>query len=482
MYVVILPNAATYDLYCNAIQDAFELIQGRDENFVPEFNAFADVSILSNMSQLSEATPERQNSLLALNDSSIFTPNTHSKTNHWKTISTSGKKSFERHSTPVRPDFCSIPEDTPSSDLLCKAVEIRKNGGRKRTKRNGEEIGSESKKRKLSAEGRKSAGRKSAGRKSAGRPKKQSSVDRGMNGDADHTLEEDPVTKRLDFDTDHDSSVRSDILQVLHPSQKTKSPPADSDKVPSMDVAMSSVSDTSKEHSGPRPSQEKSTSDGATTKTTCGKKPKRRTKKEGKSSKCTKDSSEDGAVRKNKSKENKSSSGVTDDQDTGALLPPGSLCEGDMTTREVTPVTVREERKEEKNGKSSKCTEDSSEDGAVRKNKSKENKSSSGVTDDQDTGALLPPGSLCEGDMTTREVTPVTVREERKEEENEEQEKEKKEEKEEKKERHFRYDSDSEMSFVGDTSELESSESASEDDLPAINMEVDESVRGGYWS
>lgn len=417
MYVVILPNAATYDLYCNAIQDAFELIQGRDENFVPEFDAFADVSILSNMSQLSEATPEREKGLLALNDSSIFTPNTHSKTNHRKAISTSGKKSFERHSTPVRPDFCSIPEDTPSSDLLCKAVEIRKNGGRKRTKRNGEEgkeeIGSESKKRKLSAEGRKSAGRKSVGRKSAWRPKKQSSVDRGMNGDADHTLEEDPVTKRLDFDTDHDSSVRSDILQVLYPSQRTKSPPTDSDKVPLMDVAMSSVSDTSTEHSGPRPSQEKSTSDGATTKTTCGKKPKRRTKKEGKSSKCTEDSSEDGAVQENKSKENKSSSGVTDGQDTGTLLPPGSLCEGDMTTREVTPVTVREERKEEKNG---------------------------------------------------------------------EQEKEKKEEKEEKKERHFRYDSDSEMSFVGDTSELESSESASEDDLPAINMEVDESVRGGYWS
>ena len=170
---------------------------------------------------------------------------------------------------------------------------------------------------------------------------------------------------------------------------------------------------------------------------------------------------------------------MTDDQDTGTLLPPG---EEDMTTRGVTLATVREERKEEKNGKSSKCTKDSSEDGAVRKNKSKENKSSSGVTDDQDTGALLPPGSLCEGDKTTREVTPATVREERKEEENGKQEKEKKEEKEEKEERHFQYESDSEMSFVGDTSELESSESASEDDLPAINMEVDESVRGGYWS
>ena len=430
MHVIILPNAATYDLYCNAIQDAFELIQGRDESFVPEFDAFADVSNLSNMSQLSEATPGRENSLLALNDSSIFTPNTHSKTNLRKAISTSNKKSFERHSTPVRPDFCSIPEDTPSSDLLCKAVEIRKNGGRKRTKRNGEEgkeeLGSESKKPKLSAEGRKSVGRKSVGRKSAGRPKKQSGVselDRGMNGDADHAQEEDPVTKRLDFDTDHDSSVRSDILQVLHPSQRTEiaeSPPTDSDKVPSMDVAIPSVSDTSTEHGGPRPSQENLTSDGATTKTPVGKKPKRRSKK---------------------------------------------------------------------NGKSSKCTEDSSKDEAVRKDKSKENKSSLGGTDDQDTGALLPPGSLCEEDMTTRGVTPATGREESKEEENEEQEKEKKEEKEEKRENgkeekeemHFQYESDSEMSFVGDTSELESSESASEDDLPAINMEVDESVRGGYY-
>lgn len=427
MHVIILPNAATYDLYCNAIQDAFELIQGRDESFVPEFDAFADVSNLSNMSQLSEATPGRENSLLALNDSSIFTPNTHSKTNLRKAISTSNKKSFERHSTPVRPDFCSIPEDTPSSDLLCKAVEIRKNGGRKRTKRNGEEgkeeLGSESKKPKLSAEGRKSVGRKSVGRKSAGRPKKQSGVselDRGMNGDADHAQEEDPVTKRLDFDTDHDSSVRSDILQVLHPSQRTEiteSPPTDSDKVPSMDVAIPSVSDTSTEHGGPRPSQENSTSDGATMKTPVGKKPKRRSKK---------------------------------------------------------------------NGKSSKCTEDSSKDEAVRKDKSKENKSSLGGTDDQDTGALLPPGSLCEEDMTTRGVTPATGREESKEEENEEQEKEKKEEKEEKRknekeEMHFQYESDSEMSFVGDTSELESSESASEDDLPAINMEVDESVRGGYY-
>ena len=427
--VVILPNAATYDLYCNAIQDAFELIQGRDENFVPEFDAFADVSNLSNMSQLSEATPGRENSLLPLNDSFIFTPNTHSKTNHRKAISTSNKKSFERHSTPVRPDFCSIPEDTPSSDLLCKAVEIRKNGGRKRTKRNGEEgkeeLGSGSKKRKLSAEGRKSAGRKSAGRKSAGRksagrPKKQSTVselDHGMNGDADHAHEEDPVTKRLDFDTDHDSSVRSDILQVLHPSQRTEitdSLPTDSDKVPSMEIAMSSVSDISTECGGPRPSQGNSTLDRATTKTTCG---KPRTKK----------------------------------------------------------------------GKSSKCTEDSSEDGAVQKDKSKESKSSSGVTDDQDTGALLPPGSLCEGDMTTRGVTPATVKEGRNEEENGEEEKEKKEEKEEKKEkgkeeRHFRYESDSEMSYGGDTSELESSESASEDDLPAVNMEVNESVRGGYWS
>lgn len=444
MLVFILPTAETYDLYCNAIQDAFELIQGKDEDFVPGFDAYADVSNLSNMSQLSEATPGRENNLLALNDSSIFTPNTHSKPKHRKTISTSNKKSSERHSTPVRSDICSIPEDAPPSDLLRKPVEIRKNGGRKRSKRNGEEgkeqIGSESKKPKLSAEGRKSTGRKSAGRKSAGRPKKQNSVselDRGMNGDADNSHEEDPVTKRLNFDTDHDLSGQLDILQVHHPQQRTEitySSSADSPQVPSMDVAMSSISDTSTEHGGPRPSQGSSTPDGATTKTTSSKKPKNRTKKNGKSSKCAEDSSENGAVRKGKSKEDRksSTSSVTGDQDTGALLPPGSLCEGDMTTTEVTMGNVREERKEERE-------EEKEEEREEEKEKEKKEE-----------------------------------KEEEKEEERKEEENEKKE------ERHFQYESDSEVSYSDETSELESSESESEDSLPAVNMEVNESVRGEF--
>ena len=435
MHVFILPTAETCDLYCNAIQDAFELIQGKDEDFVPGFDAFADVSNLSNMSQLSEATPGRENNLLALNDSSIFTPNTHSKPNHRKTISTSNKKSSERHSTPVRSDFCSV-SVTPPSDLLCKPVEIRKNGGRKRSKRNGEEgkeqIGSESKKRKLSAEERKSTERKNTGRKSSGRSKKQSSVselDRGMNGDADNSHEEDPVTKRLNFDTDHDFSGQLDILQVHHPPRRTEitySSSADSAQVPSMDVAMSSISDTSTEHGGPRPSQGSSIPDRATTKITSSKKSKNRAKKNAKSSKCTEDSSENEA----KSKEDRKSSmsSVTGDQDTGALLPLGSLCEGDMTTTEVTMGNVREEKEEERE-----------EEREEEKEKEKE--------------------------------------EERK----EEKEKEKKEEENGKKEeRHFQYESDSEVSYGDDASELESSESASEDSLPAINMEVNESVRGEF--
>ena len=439
MHVFILPTAETCDLYCNAIQDAFELIQGKDEDFVPGFDAFADVSNLSNMSQLSEATPGRENNLLALNDSSIFTPNTHSKPNHRKTIGTSNKKSSERHSTPVRSDFCSV-SVTPPSDLLCKPVEIRKNGGRKRSKRNGEEgkeqIGSESKKRKLSAEERKSAGRKSAERKSAGRSKKQSSVselDRGMNGDAENSHEEDPVTKRLNFDTDHDFSGQLDILQVHHPPRRTAitySSSADSPQVPSMDVAMSSISDTSTEHGDPRPSQGSSIPDRATTKTTSSKKPKNRAKKNAKSSKCAEDSSENEA----KSKEDRKSSmsSVTGDQDTGALLPLGSLCEGDMTTTEVTMGNVREERKEERK---EEREEEKEEEKEKKKNEEKEKEKEK----------------------------------ERKEEENGKKE-----------ERHFQYESDSEVSYGDDASELESSESASEDSLPAINMEVNESVRGEF--
>ena len=460
MHVFILPTAETCDLYCNAIQDAFELIQGKDEDFVPGFDAFADVSNLSNMSQLSEATPGRENNLLALNDSSIFTPNTHSKPNHRKTISTSNKKSSERHSTPVRSDFCSV-SVTPPSDLLCKPVEIRKNGGRKRSKRNGEEgkeqIGSESKKRKLSAEERKSTerkntGRKSSGRKSSGRSKKQSSVselDRGMNGDADNSHEEDPVPKRLNFDTDHDFSGQLDILQVHHPPRRTEitySSSADSAQVPSMDVAMSSISDTSTEHGDPRPSQGSSIPDRATTKITSSKKPKNRAKKNAKSSKCAEDSSEIEA----KSKEDRKSSmsSVTGDQDTATLLPLGSLCEGDMTTTEVTTGNVREEKEEEREEEKEKEKE---EERKEEKEKEKE--------------------------------------EERKEEKANEKEEERKEEKEKakkeeengkKEERHFQYESDSEVSYGDDASELESSESASEDSLPAINMEVNESVRGEF--
>ena len=447
MLVFILPTAETYDLYCNAIQDAFELIQGKDEDFVPGFDAFADVSNLSNMSQLSEATPGRENNLLALNDSSIFTPNTHSKPNHRKTISTSNKKSSERHSTPVRSDFCSV-SVTPPSDLLCKPVEIRKNGGRKRSKRNGEEgkeqIGSESKKRKLSAEERKSTERKNTGRKSSGRSKKQSSVselDRGMNGDADNSHEEDPVPKRLNFDTDHDFSGQLDILQVHHPPRRTEitySSSADSAQVPSMDVAMSSISDTSTEHGDPRPSQGSSIPDRATTKTTSSKKPKNRAKKNAKSSKCAEDSSENEA----KSKEDRKSSmsSVTGDQDTGTLLPLGSLCEGDMTTTEVTMGNVREEKEEERE-----------EEREEEKEKEKE------------------------------EERKEEKEKEKEEERKEEKEKEKKEEENGKKEeRHFQYESDSEVSYGDDASELESSESASEDSLPAINMEVNESVRGEF--
>ena len=477
VFVFILPTAETYDLYCNAIQDAFELIQGKDEDFVPGFDAYADVSNLSNMSQLSEATPGRENNLLALNDSSIFTPNTHSKPKHRKTISTSNKKSSERHSTPVRSDICSIPEDTPPSDLLRKPVEIRKNGGRKRSKRNGEEgkeqIGSESKKRKLSAEGRKSAGRKSAerksaGRKSAGRPKKQSSVselDCGVNGDADNSHEEDPVTKRLNFDTDHDLSGQLDILQVHHPSQRTGitySSSGDSAQVPSMDIAMSSSSDTSTEHGGPRPSQGSSIPDRATTKTTSSKKSKNRAKKNGKSSKCAEDSSENGAVRKGKSKEDRksSTSSVTGDQDTGALLPPGSLCEGDMTTTEVTMGNVREERKEErKEEKEKEKTEEKEEEKEKEKKEEKEE----------------------EKEKEKKEEKEEEKEKEKKEEKEEEKEEERKEEENEKKEeRHFQYESDSEVSYSDDASELESSESESEDSLPAVNMEVNESVRGEF--
>ena len=145
-------------------------------------------------------------------------------------------------------------------------------------------------------------------------------------------------------------------------------------------------------------------------------------------------------------------SSVTGDQDTGALLPLGSLCEGDMTTTEVTMGNVREEKEEERE-----------EEREEEKEKEKEEERKE------------------EKEKEKEEERKEKKANEKEEERKEEKEKAKKEEENGKKEeRHFQYESDSEVSYGDDASELESSESASEDSLPAINMEVNESVRGEF--
>ena len=204
-------RTATCNLYCGAVQDAIELIQKEDENFSPEFDPYADLSTLSDMSQLSAATPGRGSNMPLLNDSSIFSPNTCSKKSHQKAICASSEESFEMHSTPVKSDFC--PEmGTPPTDILCKVERSRKNGGRKRAIKNGtEQVDSEPKKLKTSDNGRSTSTRRSGKKK-----KKTNGVSEIRHGASGDDCEEEVVTKRLNFDTD--LSARSDILQPsLHP-------------------------------------------------------------------------------------------------------------------------------------------------------------------------------------------------------------------------------------------------------------------------
>lgn len=393
----------------------------KDESFSPGFDPYADISTLSDMSQLSAATPGRGSSMPLLNDSSLYSPNTCSKQNHRKAICASSDESLI-HSTPVRSDFC--PDmDTPSTDILCQVEQSRKNGGRKRTMKSGEkQVESEPKKSK------KSGSRKGTSARRSGKKKQKtngvSELRRGASGD---DCEEELVTKRLNFDADF--SAAADILQPsLHPpppvsrAEVSHSPPVNSRKPSSSKTSMSLVSDTSVEHyDGNSCAMLCATSDGE---------------------------------------------GLAPETDqTGASLPADSS--PDASSRSQDGCVVK--NKTQSNGKSkdssamAKSTPTSKKE---VKGKSKRNGrlSPPRSTTSEDSGPTIPPGSSCEGHVTKGEPTSAmeissgTFREEEK--------------------SYLHSESDSDASPRSECSESESSESGSEDDLPAINMEVDESVSG----